>query len=69
LIAEFPELESDKNFAENIFPALMEFVQEQPGAKVFEKKKKLYFEIKLGSTSECYELLYKIRKLIENLGD
>jgi transcription-repair coupling factor (superfamily II helicase) len=65
LTAEFPP-ESNTEYYQLAFPAIVEYIQQLNGARMVEKHKKLLLEIPLENRSQSVEIFWRIKQTLEN---
>jgi transcription-repair coupling factor (superfamily II helicase) len=64
LVAELPGQEN-KEYYESIFPALSEYLQDEPSSRFYQKGRILYLEIGCSSYNHAIEILWKMKKTVE----
>lgn len=68
LYCEFPAA-SNKEYYENVFPQLGEYLGEFDNVRVAEIKSKLFLEVKIESRDQAVEMLFRIKKYLELIED
>ncbi len=63
---EFPGAEA-KEFYENIFPDIADYINELPETKLFQDKNKLLLKIIIGSREEAQSILWRIKTIVEGI--
>ncbi len=64
LLIELPP-DTNETFYNHAFPAVMEFVNDQPGTNVMQRNKKILIEVSLHSRDDVFEFLWKVKRNLE----
>jgi transcription-repair coupling factor (superfamily II helicase) len=65
LVAEFPP-DSNIEYYQVAFPAIVEYIQQLDGARMVERNKKLLLEVPLENRERAVEIFWRIKQTLEN---